>query len=120
MPTTIHDIAREAGVSIATVSKVINNKAHVAHTTREKVLKVMDQLNYVPNASAANLARRFSKNCMRIGFTKDCRMKILICLILSAASATNWVEKDTGYPCSTWIRLGKNRRKCLRKRSTAG
>ena len=39
MPTTIHDIAREAGVSIATVSKVINNKAHVAHTTREKVLK---------------------------------------------------------------------------------
>ena len=45
MPTTIHDIAREAGVSIATVSKVINNKAHVAHTTREKVLKVMDQLN---------------------------------------------------------------------------
>lgn len=64
MPTTIHDIAREAGVSIATVSKVINNKAHVAHTTREKVLKVMDQLNYVPNASAANLARRFSKNVL--------------------------------------------------------
>lgn len=30
MAATIHDIAREAGVSIATVSKVINNKAHVS------------------------------------------------------------------------------------------
>lgn len=64
MPITIHDIAREAGVSIATVSKVINNKAHVAPNTREKVLKVMDRLNYAPNASAANLARRFSKNVL--------------------------------------------------------
>ena len=46
MPATINDIAREAGVSIATVSKVINNKAHVAPDTREKVLQVMDKLNY--------------------------------------------------------------------------
>ena len=64
MPITIHDIAREAGVSIATVSKVINNKAHVAPDTREKVLKVMERFNYAPNASAANLARRFSRNIL--------------------------------------------------------
>ena len=64
MPTTINDIAREAGVSIATVSKVINNRAHVAPDTREKVLRVMEQLNYTPNASAANLARRSSKNVL--------------------------------------------------------
>lgn len=64
MAATIHDIAREAGVSIATVSKVINNRAHVAPDTRRKVLQVMEQLRYTPNASAANLARRSSKNVL--------------------------------------------------------
>lgn len=64
MAVTIKDIAREAGVSIATVSKVINDKAHVAPGTREKVLRVMDKLSYAPNAAAANLARRSSKNVM--------------------------------------------------------
>ena len=64
MSATIHDIAREAGVSIATVSKVINHRAHVAPDTRSKVQRVMEQLNYTPNASAANLARRSSKNVL--------------------------------------------------------
>lgn len=64
MAATIHDIAREAGVSIATVSKVINNKAHVSPDTRKRVLQVMEQLHYTPNASAANLARRTSKNVL--------------------------------------------------------
>lgn len=64
MAATISDIAREAGVSIATVSKVINNRAHVAPGTRQRVLQVMDRLNYAPNAAAANLARRSSKNVL--------------------------------------------------------
>lgn len=61
MSTNIKDIAREAGVSTATVSKVINNKMYVAPATRERVLQTMSQLNYKPNASAANLARKSSK-----------------------------------------------------------
>ena len=64
MAATINDIAQEAGVSIATVSKVINNKAHVSPDTRKRVLQVMEQLHYTPNASAANLARRTSKNVL--------------------------------------------------------
>lgn len=64
MAATISDIAREAGVSIATVSKVINNRAHVAPGTRQRVLQVMEKLNYAPNAAAANLARRSSKNVL--------------------------------------------------------
>lgn len=58
---TIKDIAEAAGVSAATVSKVINNKQYVSPATREKVLKVMKKLNYAPNFSAANLARKSSK-----------------------------------------------------------
>lgn len=64
MATTIKDVAREAGVSIATVSKVINGRVHVAPATRERVLQVMEKLNYAPNAAAANLARRSSKNVL--------------------------------------------------------
>lgn len=61
MAYTIKDIAKEAGVSTATVSKVINNKMYVAPETRNKVLQVMKRLNYTPNVSAANLARKSSK-----------------------------------------------------------
>lgn len=61
MAYTIKDIAKEAGVSTATVSKVINNKMYVAPETRSKVLQVMKSLNYTPNVSAANLARKSSK-----------------------------------------------------------
>ena len=64
MAITIKDIAREAGVSTATVSKVINNKMYVSPATKQKVLQVMEALNYVPNVSAANLARRDSKTIL--------------------------------------------------------
>lgn len=52
MPYTISDVAQKAGVSTATVSKVINNKMYVSPKTREKVLNVMNELHYTPNASA--------------------------------------------------------------------
>lgn len=51
----IYDIARRAGVSIATVSRVLNSSPHVRPLTREKVLKVMEGAGYVPNAFARGL-----------------------------------------------------------------
>jgi DNA-binding LacI/PurR family transcriptional regulator len=45
---TIHDIAKKASVSIATVSRIINNKDTVAKETRDRVLDVMNSLNYKP------------------------------------------------------------------------
>ena len=50
MSTTIKDVAKEAGVSIATVSKVINGKPSISEPTRLRVLEVIKQLNYHPNA----------------------------------------------------------------------
>jgi DNA-binding LacI/PurR family transcriptional regulator len=55
MKTTIYDVAREAGVSIATVSKVINNTGRISEKTKEKVLKVMKDLNYQPSVVASAL-----------------------------------------------------------------
>lgn len=51
----IYDISERAGVSIATVSRVLNNSPHVSQKTREKVLAVIDDCAYVPNAFARGL-----------------------------------------------------------------
>lgn len=53
---TIHDVAREAGVSIKTVSRVMNREPNVSAVTRDKVMAVADRLNYRPNVSARSLA----------------------------------------------------------------
>lgn len=53
---TIYDVAREAGVSSSTVSRVINEKKEVNEETRTKVQEAMQKLNYRPNASARTLA----------------------------------------------------------------
>lgn len=54
---TIEDIAREAGVGIGTVSRVLNNSAHVAEETRKRVLDVIKARQYVRSAAASKLAR---------------------------------------------------------------
>ena len=53
---TITDVAKLAEVSIKTVSRVANNETNVSPTTREKVLKAIEQLNYQASPSARNLA----------------------------------------------------------------
>ena len=56
--TTIYDVAGAAKVSLATVSRVMNNPEKVNPETREKVLKVIKELGYHPNAIARGLASR--------------------------------------------------------------
>ena len=53
---TIKDVARLSGVSVASVSRVLNNGPKVSKATIEKVTKVMKELNYSPNANARALA----------------------------------------------------------------
>lgn len=52
---TIYDISKQAGVSIATVSRVLNGSANVKPKTRKKVLEVIEQCGYTPNAFARGL-----------------------------------------------------------------
>lgn len=58
MPPTIKDIAREAGVSIATVSRTINGEDGVGPETRERIQTIARRLNYFPNLSARGLVAR--------------------------------------------------------------
>ncbi|BCB05292.1 catabolite control protein A [Bacillus sp. KH172YL63] len=58
MNITIYDVAREANVSMATVSRVVNGNPNVKPATRKKVLEVIDRLGYRPNAVARGLASK--------------------------------------------------------------
>jgi len=55
---TIYDVAREANVSMATVSRVVNGNPNVKPVTRKKVLEVIERLGYRPNAVARGLASK--------------------------------------------------------------
>jgi len=57
----LHDIAREAGVSIATVSRVINNSPLVTEETRRRVQEIIDKYSYTPNALARGLIQKTTK-----------------------------------------------------------
>ncbi|MCI3919154.1 LacI family transcriptional regulator [Paenibacillus sp. TRM 82003] len=58
---TIYDIAKAAGVSAMTVSRVINNTGRISEATRAKVKQVMEDLNYVPNSNARSLVKQETK-----------------------------------------------------------
>lgn len=57
MAATIKDVAREAGVSVATVSRVLNGSTTVRDNTRKAVLRIAKSMQYVPNATAQSLIR---------------------------------------------------------------
>src|SRR5690625_488352 len=58
MSITIYDVAREANVSMATVSRVVNRNPNVKPTTRKKVMATIEKLGYRPNAVARGLASK--------------------------------------------------------------
>lgn len=64
MKPKIHDVARLAGVSPTTVSRVLNNRGYISDETRKKVNKAMKELNYFPNDIARSL---FNKRTNLIG-----------------------------------------------------
>lgn len=58
---TIYDIAKEAGVSASTVSRVINGKEGIKKETREKIKNILEKSNYIPNDSARGLVMQSTK-----------------------------------------------------------
>ncbi|MDD3429010.1 MAG: LacI family DNA-binding transcriptional regulator [Oscillospiraceae bacterium] len=58
---TIYDIAKEAGVSASTVSRVINGKTGVKKETREKIQHLLQQYNFIPDENARGLVSKSSK-----------------------------------------------------------
>jgi len=61
MFVTMKDIAREAKVSVVTVSRALNNKPDISEETKEHILKIANKLKYSPNILAQNLATKETK-----------------------------------------------------------
>lgn len=58
MAATIRDVAREAGVSVTTVSRVLNDSGPVKEATRQRIREVAQRLRFAPNTTARNLSTR--------------------------------------------------------------
>ena len=124
MAVTIKDVAREAGVSVTTVSKVINGSPSISQATTDNVRAVMERLEYIPNQHATNLARASTKNIaflttLRKGQAFDYpHMFEIIC------GAENELEKS-GYTltiinASREVKMGETAKKIILKKSADG
>jgi LacI family transcriptional regulator len=60
--TTISDVARQAGVSKVTVSRVLNNAPNVNHATRRRIEQAIQELGYVPNVAARSLRSKRTRS----------------------------------------------------------
>lgn len=89
----IYDIAELAGVSIATVSRVLNDSPHVAEKTKQRIRKIMDEQNYVPSGFSRNLGLNSMKTIGLIcpDAADDYMAKAIACLEHSLS--------DSGYDC---------------------
>lgn len=73
MAVTIKDVAKRAGVSTATVSKVLNHVPSISEATAEKIRAVMVELDYHPNLRAQNFAKQVTRTVvLATGLYKNC------------------------------------------------
>lgn len=89
--TSISEIAKKAGVAKSTVSRVINHHPHVSDETRQKVLALIEELDYMPNQIARDLSRgKTQKIGVVIPHTRHPYFTQLINGLLDAAKATDY------------------------------
>lgn len=88
---TLKELARELGVSVATVSKVMNNDPSIGHYTREQVQKLAKARNYVPNAAARNFQQQKS---LTIGLTVP---NVLDQFFVQAINGVEEAAQSAGY-----------------------
>ena len=88
---TIKDVARQANVSISTVSRVLNGLDRVSSKTRKKVLKVIEDMSYVPNNVAVSMVKKQTK--MIVVMVPD----IINPFYTSLIQGTEEVAKAMGY-----------------------
>lgn len=92
---TIYDIAKQAGVSASTVSRVINGKPGISEATRRKVQKLLDENNYIPDVTARGLVTQSSRT---VGILIE---DIRISLHTDAVYTIEQEMMEQGYTCIT-------------------
>lgn len=76
MVTTILDVAKEAGVSTSTVSKVLKNYKNISEETRLRVFKAVKDLNYIPNLMASNLSSKKTQKVALYIYINDLKQAV--------------------------------------------
>lgn len=71
MSITIKDVAKAAGVSVSTVSKVMNDGPSISDATKEHVRRIMEDLQYHPNEQARNFARQKTNNIVFLALLEE-------------------------------------------------
>lgn len=91
MGASLKDVARLAGVSVKTVSNVVHGYAHVTDSTRARVQRALDELNYRPNVSARNLRQaRSGIIALALPDLGIPYFSELASLVIAAAEAQSW------------------------------
>lgn len=103
--TTIRDIAKLANVSVATVSRIINNSGKVSKDTREKVNKIISETNYHPNQVARTLYQKRSK---MIGIIVPFIENVFYARIINGVQS---VLQPAGYTCLVSFSVGSDSQK---------
>lgn len=103
--TTIRDIAKLANVSVATVSRIINNSGKVSKDTREKVNKIINETNYHPNQVARTLYQKRSK---MIGIIVPFIENVFYARIINGIQS---ILQPAGYTCLVSFNVGSDRKK---------
>lgn len=96
MKITINDVARAAGVSASTVSRVISDSPKISEKTKERVRKVIEELGYHPNAIARSLANQSSKT---IGLILNTEAETLVRnpFFIQAMTGISQYAQEQGY-----------------------
>ena len=101
MQITIKDIAKEAHVSFATVSRAFNGVYGVRPSTRKRILAIAERLNYTPNGIARGLVRKQTKTIGLVlpDITKEYKTKVLFWMVKQFGTEVNLanVEWDEVY-----------------------
>jgi LacI family transcriptional regulator len=71
MHVTLHDVAKQAGVSTKTVSRVVNNQGEISEATRQRVQAAIEQLDYHPNILARSLVNQRSNTLAVVAWGID-------------------------------------------------
>lgn len=113
MGATIKDVAKLAGTSTATVSKVMNGSYSISQETADKVRKAMEELDYHPNLRAKNFARQSARTIIFVaelgkgtGFANPQMFEILCGLeeVLAQKDYTLVVRNIAAGDCAEFIR----------------
>lgn len=90
----MRDVAKKAGVSLSTVSLVVNGNGYVSDDMRERVRKAMQLLNYVPNELARNL---YHDRTNLVGVNRAHHPPPVLCNVYRASAACARCARITHY-----------------------